>query len=346
MHHQRSACAATTRASIGQPSHGQERPVGEPHLDAGTRRAGRCAARPSTGSARGPYSTPPRSRLQRGVALGRRPARRGARRRPARPGRCTRPVRCPPRPPAAARARSRSPAPSPAARRRARAPAAGRAACRSSTCSTDADDRLPTAASDRQVSRERRRRQPSVVCDRLEHLRAARVADPPGDVVDASGRGRRGSADVVAEVLARPRRGRSAASTIRKPGAADVPAHHPLGVRVEAAARGRPRADRRAASGARGRPDHDHGRRAVAEQPAGDEVGHRASSRCTVSEHSSTESSTATSSGCAEQVVVQPGDAGRAGDAAEAEDRDPLDVGAQAEPARRAARRGRARRRR
>ena len=35
----------------------------------------------------------------------------------------------------------------------------------------------------------------------------------------------------------------------------------------------------------------------------------------------------------AEQVVVQAGDPGRAGDAAQAEDGDPLDVGPQAEPA-------------
>ena len=55
------------------------------------------------------------------------------------------------------------------------------------------------------------------------------------------------------------------------------------------------------------------------------------SSRWTVSEHSSTDSSTATSSGWPSEVVVQPGDPGGTRDAAEPEHRHALDVRAQAE---------------
>ena len=55
------------------------------------------------------------------------------------------------------------------------------------------------------------------------------------------------------------------------------------------------------------------------------------SCRCSVSEHNSTLTRTATWSGHAE-VVGQPGDAGGPGHAAEPEHRDPLDVGTQAEP--------------
>ncbi len=53
------------------------------------------------------------------------------------------------------------------------------------------------------------------------------------------------------------------------------------------------------------------------------------SSRWTVSEQSSTDTSTATDVGGAPQIVVQAGDAGGAGQAAQPEQRHPLDVGPQ-----------------
>ena len=77
-----------------------------------------------------------------------------------------------------------------------RAGAASRVSRR--TCRTEADDRLPTSASERQVSSRARAGSPSGVADRLQHLRAARVADPGGHVL--------GLEVVVGQEGARPRR--------------------------------------------------------------------------------------------------------------------------------------------
>ena len=74
-------------------------------------------------------------------------------------------------------------APSPAARRGCPASGGRSRRCLSSTCSTETDDRLPTAASDSQVSATASRGTSSAASQRLDDLRAAGVADPPADVV-------------------------------------------------------------------------------------------------------------------------------------------------------------------
>ena len=72
-------------------------------------------------------------------------------------------------------------------------PAGGRLAMVSrSTCSTDADDRLPTSASDRQVSSRASSGESERRGDRLDHLRAARMAHPGTDVADRRGHGTQG----------------------------------------------------------------------------------------------------------------------------------------------------------
>ena len=122
--------------------------------------------------------------------------------------------------------------------------------------------------------------------------------------------------------------GTSASSTIRRPLAADVEAHRPLGVGVEPAAAWP--APRRGPPRRRCRRRRHHGGGAVAEQPAGDQVGHRD----VVALHGQRAELDArparrVSSGWPTQVVVQPGDPGGAGDAAEPDQRHPLDVRAQ-----------------
>ncbi len=71
-----------------------------------------------------------------------------------------------------------------------------------STCSTDADDRLPTSASERQVNSSASSGRSEAGDDRLDHLRAAGMAHPGADVVDgqvvlAKESGRRRRADTV-----------------------------------------------------------------------------------------------------------------------------------------------------
>jgi hypothetical protein len=116
-------------------------------------------------------------------------------------------------------------------------------------------------------------------------------------------------------------------------GAADVPAHHALGVGEEPAPC--PHHGRRPLSQGRVELDvvahHDHGGGAVAEQPAPDQVRHRVvvalhreRTQLDGQQHRDV-------ARVPDQVVVQPGDARGAGHTAEAEDRDPLDVGPQAE---------------
>ena len=115
-----------------------------------------------------------------------------------------------------------------------------------------------------------------------------------------------------------------------QPGAAHVPAHRPLGVRVETAPGGEhPRSggQRRVPSDTAG----DHRRGAVGEEPAGDEVGdrdvvalHGQRAQLDGDQHRDL-------ARVPGQVVVQPGDPRRAGDAAEPHQRDPLDVRPEAE---------------
>ena len=80
-------------------------------------------------------------------------------------------------------------------------PAGGRLAMVSrSTCSTDADDRLPTSASERQVSSSASSGRAECRGDRLDDLRAAGVTHPGVDVVDVEAVGSQEAGDVVAEV--------------------------------------------------------------------------------------------------------------------------------------------------
>ena len=69
MHHHRSACAgdAPAPASASRATAGTAGPQ-RVHLDRRSRPAARCAARPSPGSGPGPVSTPPRASAQRRVA--------------------------------------------------------------------------------------------------------------------------------------------------------------------------------------------------------------------------------------------------------------------------------------
>ena len=222
MHHQRSACEASTSASIGQPSHGQEGPVGDrtstrqPTSSAGVQRDHRRVV------AAAPVSTPPRARpsaalRSRDDELGeplqadrRAPARRTSSSLVHAHGRLTS---------AAAPARSRSRAPSPAARpgvpgrRR-----LGRRGCRASTCSTEDDDRLPTCGQrDARSRRGRARRQAE---GRVAWPRAPwgrRGGQPRRARRRSSGRGRRGRRRRRRRGTPRRPRRRSAESTIRKP---------------------------------------------------------------------------------------------------------------------------------
>ena len=178
------------------------------------------------------------------------------------------------------------------------------------TCSTEAEDRLPIRASESQVSA-------TAVAATLERLlRSPRAPSgrrggrPTSRCRRGSARGRRGSRRRRRRGSAPTSAGTSASSTIRSPVRADVPAHRPLGVGVEPAAGGehlRPAPARDAA----GRADRDHGGRAVAEQPAGHQVGHRDvvalhGQRAQLDRHQHRDVV-----GVADQVVVQPGDARR-----------------------------------
>ena len=139
---------------------------------------------------------------------------------------------------AAAPARRRTPGPSPAARRRP-ASGGGCASVSASTCRTDADERLPTSASDAQVS---------VAAPRPAGRAPAAIASstfgPPGwatQRVDVRGLEvvpPRKSSRSSPRLLPRPRRRRWREHDAEA-AAADVPAHDPLGVRVEPAARAR-----------------------------------------------------------------------------------------------------------
>ena len=279
MHHQRSPWAASTTASIGQPSAG---------------RNGRSASATSTTAA--DQQPGVQHHHHRVVAARRTP----------RPPRASAPGGVAPRDDqlgepldadrehqrrrtTAAMTRSRSPAqqdelgaearahrqqqPGRARLRAPRLPGC-RAARAAPTPTTGCRSRPATARS----PRARPAGRPSTASHRLEHLGAAGVADPAGDVLDRRGRGRpRKPADVVAEVL-RDQAGHLGAEHDLQAAAADVPAHRPLGAGVEVAAGvqhlGPARCGPPAAS--RSAPTSDHRGGAVAEQPAGDQVGDRA----------------------------------------------------------------------
>ena len=188
MHHHRSAWAANTTASIGQPSAGTNgRSAAAPRP--GSRPAARCAGRPSPDSGRAPNSTPPRARLQAawrcdtdelGEPLDARPRRSATRTRSSVTAS------------AAAPARRRNPGPSPSSARACR-PAAACARASRRTCSTDDDDRLPISASERHDSSSASSSRSSAAAHRLEHLRAAGMRRPTSRCRRSSGRGRRGS---------------------------------------------------------------------------------------------------------------------------------------------------------
>ena len=108
--------------------------------------------------------------------------------------------------------------PGPMASSRPRRPGGGGrcASVSRSTCSTEEDDRLPTSASERQVSSRARAGRSSTSPDRVQHLGAAGMADPGGDVLALEVVVGEETAHVRAEVVA-TRSGTSAPSTMRKP---------------------------------------------------------------------------------------------------------------------------------
>ena len=192
------------------------------------------------------------------------------------------------------------------------------------TSSTEVDERLPTSRRLRQVTLERALGELERLLHRLQHLRPAGVADPGRRCRRGSGRARRGRR--------RRRAAGSCATTSRHVGR-----EHDAGSRSPrcpspspARSRGRRSSGWRRSRG----PGSRRARRpttttAAAPSPNSPEairLGIDRSSRWRVSEQSSTESSTATSSGKGAHVVGGARDAGRAGDAAEAEDRHPLDA--------------------
>ena len=182
-------------------------------------------------------------------------------------------------------------------------------------------------------------RQPGRARDRVEHLGTTGVGDPAGDVLGLEVVVAEEVVEVVAEVGLHDV-GDAGVEHDPEAAAADVPAHHPLGVRVEAAAgvdhagtRGRRRrpVPVRPSAAARRSPTITTAAAPSPNSPLATRFAMLASSRWMVSEHSSTDEQHRDAVGVAAQVVVQPGDAGRAGDAAQPEDRQPLDVGAQPE---------------
>ena len=150
-------------------------------------------------------------------------------------------------------------------------------------------------ASPRSARRPRRSR-PSVVLQRLDHLGAAGVADPPADVVAGQAVVGEEAVDVLADVARRSRRAprrraRSAARVRRRrsPWSARSRGRAGCGCRATCAGAGRGRAGRAPAATTAEAPSPN--------SPLATRLGTETSSRCTVSEQSSTATSTATSSG-------------------------------------------------
>ena len=188
---------------------------------------------------------------------------------------------------ATAPARSRSPGPSRAARRT--TPARGRRSRRvsASTCSTDADDRLPMRASESQVSRTASRGRLQRRLDGLDHL------GPPGWQTQKpmSSRVRPWSARNSSTSSRRYRStivGHAASSTMRSPLRGDVAAHGALGVGVEPAARGQ-HVDCGPVSSRRSAPAITTAAAPSPNRPLATRLAIETSSRWKVSEHSSTQ---------------------------------------------------------
>ena len=141
----------------------------------------------------------------------------------------------------------------------------------SSTCSTDAEDRLPTRASDSQVSRTASRGTSSAASSASITFGPAGVADPPADVGAGQPVVGEELVDVAAQVALDHRRHlgvehdpQAAGRRRRSPWCARCRGRAGCGCRAP-----RPRPGTPAGAGG-----HDGGG-AVAEQPAGHEVGHR-----------------------------------------------------------------------
>ncbi len=148
-------------------------------------------------------------------------------------------------------------------------------------------------------------------CDGLDHLGPARVAHPAADVrrgqpvVGEERRPRRRRGTRRDHVGTRSRRARSGTRCRRRPSPspARCPGRAGCGWRRTGGPGGSPVARRR-------RPPTTTTAAAPSpNRPLATRFATESSSRWKVSEHSSTDSSTATSSGCPTQVVVQPGDA-------------------------------------
>ena len=171
-----------------------------------------------------------------------------------------------------------------------------------------------------------RRRQPERGLHRLQDLRPTRVADPAGDVVDLQVVVGQEAADVVAEVLLDQSRYLGAEDDLQ-PGGADVPAHRPSesgysrlresSTRVPDVARSAPTTTTAAAPSPN---------RPLATRLAVD-------GRCAGRSASTSRPPAARDvAGPAEQVVVDPGESGRATEAAQPEQRHPADVLPQPDP--------------
>ena len=140
-------------------------------------------------------------------------------------------------PAAPARRRTRVPSrAAPPARRCAPVPSAHRVA--RGRAAPSADDRLPTAASDAQVTSSAPSGRLQGPLHGLEDLGPAGVRDPVRDVGLLEAVVGEEALDVRPEVCLATTSATLAASTIRKPDAADVPAHDALGVGVEPRPRG------------------------------------------------------------------------------------------------------------
>jgi len=115
-------------------------------------------------------------------------------------------------------------------------------------------------------------------------------------------------------------------------GAADVPADHIRGVRVEAAAGVDDLRPGEAQPGGAAVPGHDDGRGPVAEEAARDDVGHRVVPGLHRERTELDREQHSDLLGMPGQIVVHAGQPGRARDTAQSEARQAFDVGAHPEP--------------
>ena len=314
MHHQRSAWAPSDQRQHRPARARQERPVGDAHLDEAADQQAGVQQRPSAGS------DPRRSRRRRCASAQRRcrcatrPARPPARAPTATIRTATRPALVIGSPPQqhqlGAEARAHGHQHAGATRR----PAAGRVRESSaSTCSTEADDRLPTCGQRRPGRLQRLVRQVEAAA-----AIASSTFGPPGCATQRVDVGR--LEVVVGEEAATSsprlrlddvgdarRRARSGSRCRRCPSPSPARCRGRAGCgwrRPAAPAQARARSARRS-------PTMTTAAAPSPNSPLATRLAIEASSRWTVSEHSSTESSTATPSGSPTQVVVHPGDARR-----------------------------------